>query len=948
MSKLLKIYFQNVRGLNTKTNIKSDISAANYDIIVFNETWLQDDFFSAEIFDESFTVFRSDRNLASTGKSRGGGCLIAIKNNISAIRLNEWENDLPFENVWLQINLNHSHKKLFINTSYITPNTKHNIYKTYFDHYTSIICNSHPNSEFVILGDFNMNQIAWLKTGCISIPFMYDGPTAADFVSLMEITNMKQLNHIHNTNGRILDIVLVNFENATLSAAEPLSRIDTHHPPLYIEIKDVNIKFMKTLKSPKINFYKLNYEQISKEIDKIDWNSLLHTNDIDSAVNRFYGQINVIIQNNNRIIRPKSNEYPKWFSTNLISILKTKEFFRKLFKRTGSEQYDIIYKEYRRRFKCEKRKCENSFIDDTENNINCNPKAFFAYTKSLSKTNKLPLSMKYDNDTSDDPKIITEFFATNFKSVYNPCSSNQSYANTNCNCSNHITITPDEIMSIIKNMNEHKTSSPDGIPSLFYKRTINEISIPLTLLFNLSLQSKTYPSEWKLSFISPIYKNGEKSDVKNYRPVSIISAASKIFEKLIYGKLFNIVGPQISAKQHGFMPKKSTVSNLIELNEYLTNNIPGGGQVDVIYTDFAKAFDKVDHNVLLNKMTKFGIGNCLISLLESFLKHRTQVVCINGMKSSEIHPTSSVPQGSSLSSLLFAMFINDLATKIVCEILLFADDVKIYLKIKSVRDCVRLQKDLIEINQWCIENKLQLNTSKCNVISFSRKSDANAITFLYKIGDTALNRTDRVKDLGVIFDNKLSFQYHITYIVNRAYRMLGFISRSLSRFKKIETYHRLYYCYIRCVLEYASPVWNPYYNIYVDKIERVQRKFTRIVAFKFNLPRETYTDRLLKMNMISLKKRRIILDQILFYKIQNGLLKTSLQSHFIAHTPVYNTRFAPIFYCGNTATNIEFFSVRARIQRQHNEIFDRSNTFSQPLDSFKRSLMLKLPADNWN
>lgn len=387
-----------------------------------------------------------------------------------------------------------------------------------------------------------------------------------------------------------------------------------------------------------------------------------------------------------------------------------------------------------------KTKCELNFINNTENTINNNPKAFFAYTKSLSKTNKLPPSMKYDNTSSDDPEVIAEMFAKNFNSVYNSASSNLTYKNHTCNCQNHTRIEINEVISMIKSLNENKISSPDGIPAIFYKRTCD--ALPLNTLFNLSLHCNLFPSKWKVSYINPIYENGDKSDIKNYRPISIISAVSKIFEKIIYCKLFNIVGKRISPKQHGFIPKKSTISNLIELNEYLTSNIPGGGQVDVIYTDFAKAFDKVDHNVLLEKMSQFGIGNCLISLLESFLKDRTQIVVVNGAKSGGFHPTSSVPQGSALSSLLFAMFINDLAAKIQCEILLFADDVKIYLKIDCVRDCVRLQKDIFELQRWCNNNKLHLNISKCNVMSYTRKSEPNTISFIYKIDNIALNRTD--------------------------------------------------------------------------------------------------------------------------------------------------------------------------------------------------------------
>lgn len=174
--------------------------------------------------------------------------------------------------------------------------------------------------------------------------------------------------------------------------------------------------------------------------------------------------------------------------------------------------------------------------------------------------------------------------------------------------------------------------------------------------------------------------------------------------------------------------------------------------------------------------------------------------------------------------------------------------------------------------------------------------------------------------------------------------MLGFISRSLFKFKKIEPYVRLYYCYVRCILEYASPIWNPYYNIYIDKIERVQRKFTRIVAYKFKHPAVCYEMRLQKMNMISLRNRRIVIDQILFFKIVNGITNTSFNHHFATHIPIHNTRFAPSFYWRNSTTNIKFFSIRDRLQRQHNELFRLPLVLNQPFSSLKRILLHSLPA----
>lgn len=147
----LKIYYQNIRGVNTKTHIRSNFSAANYQAIALTETWLSSNFSSSELFDDSFTVHRSDRDLSLSNKKGGGGCLIAMKNNISSIRMTRWEQELPFENIWLAINKKNSNKKLYINVTYIAPKTTQENYSLYFDHVSNIICNAKPDSEFLIL-----------------------------------------------------------------------------------------------------------------------------------------------------------------------------------------------------------------------------------------------------------------------------------------------------------------------------------------------------------------------------------------------------------------------------------------------------------------------------------------------------------------------------------------------------------------------------------------------------------------------------------------------------------------------------------------------------------------------------------------------------------------------------------------------------------------------------
>lgn len=177
---------------------------------------------------------------------------------------------------------------------------------------------------------------------------------------------------------------------------------------------------------------------------------------------------------------------------------------------------------------------------------------------------------------------------------------------------------------------------------------------------------------------------------------------------------------------------------------------------------FAKAFDRIDHGILIKKLSTFPINACLIKLLKSYLENRKQYVCLYGEISECITPLSSVPQGSILSPLLFSLFINDLPPLIKSNILLFADDVKIFLKIKSLSDARQLQSDIDTIIDWCNRNNLQINANKCYTMSFTRRRENNFQYFNYNVNGLILNKLTSIKDLGVLFDSKLSS----TIIVN--------------------------------------------------------------------------------------------------------------------------------------------------------------------------------------
>ena len=265
-------------------------------------------------------------------------------------------------------------------------------------------------------------------------------------------------------------------------------------------------------------------------------------------------------------------------------------------------------------------------------------------------------------------------------------------------------------------------------------------------------------------------------------------------------------------------------------------------------------------------MQYFGFSNSLINLFISYLSCRTQFVQYRGFRSGIFKQTSGVPQGSILGPLFFVLFINDIVDNLDACYLLYADDLKLYLCINSELDCLRLQHNLDLLNAWCVYNHLPLNATKCNVMSFSRKSDP--IVFNYNLDNCLLNRPEFVKDLGVIFDTKLTFSRHIEECVAGAYKSLGFILRNSRDFKSLSTLRLLFITFVRSKLEYASIVWSPSYNLHITLLEKVQRRFfkssTFIVEGNYPLrgtPQELFLN---KFDMCSLLRRRVM-STIIFY-----------------------------------------------------------------------------------
>jgi ribonucleases P/MRP protein subunit RPP40 len=309
------------------------------------------------------------------------------------------------------------------------------------------------------------------------------------------------------------------------------------------------------------------------------------------------------------------------------------------------------------------------------------------------------------------------------------------------------------------------------------------------------------------------------------------------------------------------MKSRSTASNLSEFVHYVNQGINAGAQIDVLYTDYSAAFDRLKHHIVVEKLHSFNLPANLINWIESYLTNRTQFVRHCNNTSDDFHVTSGVPQGSHLGPTLFLLFINDIANQMDnVHISLYADDVKIAKIIKSNDDAMQLQSAIDNLKSWCDKNCLHLNLDKCAVMTISKKRNIQHTNYTY--GDHTFKRVSEFRDLGVIVDEKFSFSKHIESIVAKSYAALGFVKRFCYDITDTQTLKSLYYALVQSHLEYCSVVWLPFYEVHKKKIESIQKQFTMFACREYpseanNFRITPYDQRLAKLGMSSLQRRRI-------------------------------------------------------------------------------------------
>ena len=430
------------------------------------------------------------------------------------------------------------------------------------------------------------------------------------------------------------------------------------------------------------------------------------------------------------------------------------------------------------------------------------------------------------------------------------------------------------IRTILSSLDPNSSMGDDGMHPRLLRTLADVLCYPISLIFESSLREGALPDEWLVSTVVPIYKSGGREDPLKYRPIALTSVACKAVERGIVHMLTVCLNSNsiLTPNQFGFRSQHSTLDQLILTYNYVTAAVDSGSVVDLIFFDYKKAFDRVNHAVLLEKLSSLGVEYCLVRWIGVFLQSRSMHVKVAGQSSHSVPVASGVAQGSVLGPTLFLIYVNHVVSDLDCEYKLFTDDTKLYLSF-DVEDCasavLRGQSNIDKLVAAGESLGLEMNVSKCVCVHFFRKSLGSSSFQLphYTINDSPIRVVTSHKDLGVLVDDTLKFHPHINNVVCFANNLTtNILSSTLCR--ESEFVLNIYLFHIRPLLEYGCCLWNTGYMGDLRLLERVQRRWTRCIRGLEELP---YEERLSKLNLFSLQGRLLRADLILTYKIFHSM-----------------------------------------------------------------------------
>ena len=515
-----------------------------------------------------------------------------------------------------------------------------------------------------------------------------------------------------------------------------------------------------------------------------------------------------------------------------------------------------------------------------------NYKAFFAYANRNMKMRSSVGPLREGKHYHNGEKKMAEILSAQYEGAFSkPLKdySHISFRKATCEELEDVIFNEDDIESAIDDMKWDSAPGPDGISAFLLKKYKEALKVPLCYMWRTSLDTGKMPEGVNQSLITPIFKGGNRSTPKDYRPVALTNHTTKVFERVLRKAMVEHMESNnlLNDPQHGFRNKRSCITQMMRYYDSILTLLEQGHAVDAIYLDFSKAFDKVDHIILLKKLKSVNISGKVWGWIGEFLLNREQRVRVGSALSNSKRVQSGVPQGSVLGPLLFLVMIRDIDKDTLEAIMgIFADDTRLWRVHNGEIDEQKLQDELKKIYKWADLNNATFNSDKFEAIRFQRSRNPEAPEPAYQAYNNApIDFQIHVKDLGVWMSSNLTFDEHIKIITAKARTVMGLVLRTFKS-RKTEVMLPLLKNLIQCLVEYACPLWSPTDSANINRLESVQRQFTsRFQRFReyddelgMTICNVSYPDRLKALKLYSLQRRRERYIILYMFKIKIGLV----------------------------------------------------------------------------
>lgn len=679
------------------------------------------------------------------------------------------------------------------------------------------------------------------------------------------------------------------------------------HLPIIIFIGKINKSnkvLNTTLTKREINSQTL--ESISKHIENINWRTLedMNTNEAyDHFSEKIKDVINHYAPEKTIKISAKSIIRDPWMTKGLItSSKKLNKLYKKSIGHNKQHPHYMKYIKFRNSYNTLKRLTKQNYYNELFSKFSQDSRKTWSVINTLigRNNNKTSISdsFKINNISNTNNKEIANGFADYFTNIgmdYAQAIPKSKHSEThymkNRNNNNMFMAPTDiyEIGQIIDQLKRKQSTGHDNISTAFVKDVKNSILAPLTTLINKSIETGIVPDSLKLAKVVPIYKAKDKELFNNYRPISLLPAFSKIFEKIVHKRVYNFMLTQSKfyKSQYGFRHQHSTIHAVHEFIDDASTALEARKHTMGVFLDLSKAFDTIDHSILINKLEWYGIRGIALDWFKNYLHGRTQYVQFKTEKSNTLSIPCGVPQGSVLGPLLFIIYSNDLPNCISSSTntILFADDTTIYTSSTDIKISFQLlNKELESLAEWFKTNKLSLNVSKTHYIIINPPQTNTPNNLLLQIGNDIIEKKSHIKFLGLTIDNKLDWKEHVVFVRNK-------ISSSIYAINKVKHFMNrthlltLYYSLVYPYLDYGITLWGSTCQTYLNKIIVMQKRAVRIIS---GSTYNCHSDPLFKrLNILKLNDIYELKVAKHMYAIHHNSLPLALRNMFVINRDIH-------------------------------------------------------------